>query len=89
MRETKKAGKRIPTEEEFNKLTKEDWNNIVYTGHRGTDGSFYNLGYNAFFWSSTESGSNAFGRSLRSSYSTVNRYAYAKANGFSLRCVRD
>jgi uncharacterized protein (TIGR02145 family) len=89
MRETKKAGKRIPTDEEFDKLTKEDWNNIVYTGYRHMNGSFYNLDSSAYFWSSTEIGSDAFYLNLYFSYSAVDRLARTKPLGFSIRCVRD
>ena len=57
-------------------------------GNRNTDGSFNNLGSNFNVWSSTPSGaSNAWNRNLNSSYSTVNRNANSRANGFSVCCL--
>jgi len=58
-------------------------------GVRRTDGSFKYLGTHASFWSSTMSGVNAWRRYLNISYSTVFRYAYGKAYGYSVRCLRD
>ncbi len=44
----------------------------------------------AFFWSSTESGSNAAqSRGLSYSHSAVGRYSSYKVDGFSVRCVKD
>ncbi len=42
MRETKKAGKRVPTDKEWKKLvkSKKDISNLVFAGDRGTDGTF-------------------------------------------------
>ena len=89
MREVDKAGKRLPTDEEFKKVAREDWSDVIYTGYRKTDGFFYDLGYRAGFWSSTENGSNIFYRYLDSSHSAVIRFACNKTNGFSIRCVQD
>ena len=59
-------------------------------GYRHTNGSFYNLGSYAYFWSSSaSSSSNAWKRTLYSSFSTVLRNNYNKASGFSVRCLRD
>ena len=59
-------------------------------GVRYTDGSFNYIGSTAYFWSSSaSSGSNAWTRHLNTSYSTVYRYSYNKAHGFSVRCLRD
>ena len=53
-------------------------------------GSFYGLGVNAYFWSSTEnSGSNAWNRNLNNGNATVNRNNNNKTNGFSCRCVEN
>jgi hypothetical protein len=41
------------------------------------------------FWSSTESGSNAWRRNLNYGNSTVNRNDNTKANGFSVRCLKN
>ena len=91
MRETKKAGKRMPTDEEYLELVKEkdDISNLVFAGCRLTDGSFLNRGPHSDLWSSTPSGGNAWNRSLYSGYTTVNRFTGAKAFGFSVRCLID
>ncbi|MFH1759210.1 MAG: FISUMP domain-containing protein, partial [Patescibacteria group bacterium] len=91
MRETKKAGKRMPTDEEFTELlkTKSDMPNIVLAGHRSTNGSFFNQGTCAYFWSSTESSTDAWFWLLSSSAATVSRSARSQASGFSIRCLKD
>lgn len=86
MRETKKAGKRMPIDKE---LGKDDFEDIIYAGLRSTDGSFNLHGTNAFFWSSSELGASAWLRFLHSSNSTVLRSALDKALGFSVRCLQD
>lgn len=90
MRETKKAGKRIPTDKEFSFLlkTKEDMKNLIFAGYRGTNGSFGRTA-NAYFWSSSQRGANAWLRHLNSSYATVLRYTNSKAYGFSVRCFKN
>ena len=90
-RETEKAGKRMPTDEEFTELlqTKDDMPNVVYAGYRSTDGSFYNQGTNANLWSASESSAtNGWNRTLSSGHATVLRNGNAKANGFSVRCFK-
>jgi uncharacterized protein (TIGR02145 family) len=93
MRETKKAGKRIPTDEEFEELNKEYFGEIIYTGYRYTNGSFDDsfddLGTDSYFWSSTESGSRAWYRFLYYSTYSVTRSKDDKALGFSVRCVQE
>jgi hypothetical protein len=89
IRETGKAGKRIPTDKEFNQFNKEDFGKIVYTGYRGTDNYFFNLSTVIFFWSSSVSGGAAWRRNLSSDRATVHRNASSKSNGFSVRCLRD
>ena len=89
MRETKKAGERMPTDEEFSEIlkTKEDMPNLVFPGYRNTAGAYYSRGTQALFWSSTQNDASAWSRSLNSSCSTVYRDAYSKAYGFSVRCI--
>ncbi len=59
-------------------------------GGRGYDGTFYGIGSNGGWWSSTEySTSYAWYRLLTYSSSNVNRYAVYKRYGFSVRCLRD
>jgi len=91
MRETKKLGKTIPTDEQLDNLLKDksDLENITFPGDRDTNGSFYALGSNLYLWSSAPSGSNAWSRLLYTSYSTVYRYALNKARGFSVRCLKN
>ena len=91
-RETKKAGKTVPTDEQFTELlkVKEDMPNLVFAGSRSTNGSFYHLSSNGFLWSSSESSvSLAWYRYLYSSITSVSRLAYNKSYGFSVRCVKD
>ncbi|SMN17537.1 major paralogous domain protein [uncultured Candidatus Thioglobus sp.] len=59
------------------------------TGFRYTDGSFYNRGDNTHLWSSTESGSHAYSRTLDTSVATVGHNTFTKAIGFSVRCLKD
>ena len=91
IRETKKAGKLIPTDDELSELlkTRKALKNIVYSGYRYTNGSFGSLGSGLYLWSSTPSGSSyAWSRALYTSYSTVYRYAVNRAYGFSVRCLK-
>ena len=52
-------------------------------------GSFNYLGSGGLFWSSLQSGSNAWDRYLNSGYATVNRDTDTKALGFSVRCLKN
>ncbi len=61
----------------------------LLAGDRYTYGNFYNRGSFAYFWSSSESGSNAWRRNLDSGGSTVFRNTGSKSYGFSLRCLKD
>lgn len=87
-RETEKAGKRVPTDQEFGELLKtwEDMHNLVFTGYRDPLGYFKNRSLEVVFWSSSESGSNAWTRLLVSSEARVNRNAESMEYGFSVRC---
>ncbi len=59
-------------------------------GFRHHSGNFGNMGYYAYFWSSTETSSSyAWYRNLGYSGSQVYRSNYYKQDGFSVRCVRD
>jgi uncharacterized protein (TIGR02145 family) len=59
-------------------------------GVRGANGSFLNVGCLGYFWSSTEySTGSALYRYLNYDYGSIPRYAYNKASGFSVRCLRD
>ena len=57
---------------------------------RYTDGSFYNLSYNGYWWSSTEyDGSDARLHYLYYNNAHVRRNDVDKRYGFSVRCLRD
>jgi hypothetical protein len=92
IREAKKAGKRIPTDEEWSELLKikSDMPNLVFAGLRDTDGSFAYRATYAYFWASSQfDGTTAWRHYLGSSYATVYRYPVSKQYGFSLRCLED
>ena len=64
--------------------------NAFPEGTRDNDGSFYNEGNFAFFWSSTENDPiNAWLRNLSYNNSDLYRYNGTKQLGFSVRFVRD
>ena len=58
-------------------------------GDRFTSGSFVNQSIDAYFWSSSESGGNAWFRDLIYYSPKVYRYDFSKSLGFSVRCVQD
>jgi len=94
MRETEKVGKRMPTDEEWHVLTDDEKNfdfNLkkVFSGCFFIGTFFYGLGTSIYFWSSSVSGANAWGRGLNSSYSTVYRGPLDQAHGFSVRCLKN
>lgn len=56
----------------------------------GVNGNFAGVGYNGFWWSSTDAGpSNASGVALVNAAEDLSVFDYLKKNGFSIRCVRD
>ena len=61
----------------------------VLTGYRDTNGSFHSQGTYADFWSSTESGGDAWMRYLSSGHATVYRTTATKGYGYSVRCLKD
>jgi len=89
IRETKKAKKRMPTDEEWNLFEKENIKNIKYVGFRYTDGTFRNSGSYTYLWSSLQSSSSAWDRNLGSSEARVGRNLNSKLNGFSVRCIQE
>jgi uncharacterized protein (TIGR02145 family) len=59
-------------------------------GYRNQSGGFHVVGYNGYWWGSTEySSSDTYCRSLYSIKAQVYRGNEAKAFGFSVRCLRD
>ena len=61
----------------------------LLTGLRLPDGSYYDRTGITNWWTSSASGANANNRHLRPSFGGVNRTNYEKANGFSVRCLKD
>jgi DNA-directed RNA polymerase subunit H (RpoH/RPB5) len=92
MRETEKAGKRMPTDDEFDDLLKEkdDIKNIKYCGFRFTDGSsFGNLNVRTSWWSSSQSSStHSWRRGLGRNFSDVYHLTANKLLGFPVRCIK-
>ncbi len=59
-------------------------------GYRFTDGGFYGVGYDGFWWSSTEYDSDySWYRSMNGGNDKVNRNGSDNENGFSVRCLKD
>ncbi len=59
-------------------------------GYRDYDGTYTNIGYFGYWWSSTENYSyTAWIRRLDYFGSDVSRNTNLKQHGFSVRCVRD
>lgn len=56
-------------------------------GGSSNGSSFYNVGVYGLWWSATESGGNAWGRTLYSSEARVYRTTDYKTYGFSVRCT--
>ena len=62
---------------------------ISLAGFRDTGGGFINVGSYVYSWSSTESSTSAWYRSLVTIYATMLRYTNSKGYGFSIRCLGD
>lgn len=59
-------------------------------GWRGYDGSFHDITYTGYWWSSTQNGSSAWERELYQGNATVSRNgSNSKFVGFSVRCKKD
>lgn len=59
-------------------------------GNRYFDGTFYGIGGDGYWWSSTEGSTyDAWTRGLYDSSSSVYRLNFSKERGFSCRCLRD
>jgi uncharacterized protein (TIGR02145 family) len=64
--------------------------NLLPGGYRNGNGNYYGMGYNGYFWSSTEGNDYlAWYRLLDYVNSEVSRYLNNKRGGFSVRCIRD
>jgi len=63
--------------------------NIPLAGSRYYTGEYFgNISAAAFYWSSSESGVNAFDRLINPTYTTLNRNSMDKNYGFSVRCLK-
>ncbi len=71
--------------------TNSSWFTALAGGGWDNYGGFYNLGYYAGFWSSSQGNvSSAWGRYLNHDYEGVHRYGnYNKTSGFSCMCLQD
>jgi len=59
-------------------------------GNRNFDGTYYNLGYYGYWWTSTEySSTNAYNRYMFYNNSSIIGFSHLKKYGFSVRCVKD
>jgi len=59
-------------------------------GTRNYNGTFYTIGYDGYWWSSSETNTDdAWSRLLSYNLGNVNRNASPKESGFSVRCLRD
>jgi uncharacterized protein (TIGR02145 family) len=59
-------------------------------GYRFIDGSFDDVGNRSYWWSANErSSDNAYGRYIYYSYDSSYRNNRDKANGYSVRCIKD
>ena len=91
LRETKKAGKRVPTYEEFREIVKNgtDIPNLTLTGFISNDDfSFYYLGGYAYFWSYSSRNTSYPGVFLNSS-NVLHFSSWENNYGFSVRCLKD
>jgi hypothetical protein len=92
------SGYRLPTEAEWNE-ERLSWssNNAVgafasplklpVAGYRLSSGSLYDVGSIGYYWSSTVSSANS--RYLIFDSSNALMYAVSRANGLSVRCLKD
>ncbi|MEI6455048.1 MAG: FISUMP domain-containing protein [bacterium] len=70
--------------------TNESGFTAVPAGGRGNDGTYGDIGYFGYWWSSSENGASAaWYRTLGCNYSGVGSHNLNKSSGFSGRCLRD
>ncbi|MFH1295878.1 MAG: fibrobacter succinogenes major paralogous domain-containing protein, partial [Bacteroidota bacterium] len=71
------------------KATNESGFTALPGGYRNAIGSFAQLSYNARFWSSSDTLTNGWYRDLSYKYADVERNPGNKADGYSIRCIKD
>ena len=65
------------------------WNGLP-GGYRGSDGFFFNIGYDGYWWSSSQANASwAWYRILLFNNDYVTRSDGREKNGYSVRCLRD
>ena len=70
--------------------TNESGFNGLPGGYRSNDGAFNHPGYDGYWWSASEDGTdNAYNRYLVRLNGYLARNYYSKGEGFSVRCLRD
>ena len=81
------AGWKIPTIEELEQI---DLSTSLPGGYRSIDGSYYNIGDDGNWWSSTENTTtNAWNRNLYDFNGNAYRSFYNKGFGLSVRCLKN
>jgi uncharacterized protein (TIGR02145 family) len=63
--------------------------NGLPAGYRNTSGAFNSMGYDAYFWSSSFSSSNALSRHLRYYDTSFSFNSHSPVHGFSVRCLKN
>lgn len=63
--------------------------NAIPSGYRNNKGVFGAKGLNAYWWSSSPSGENAYYCVLFSGDATANKYIGRSQSGFSIRCIQN
>jgi hypothetical protein len=87
MRETKKAGKEIPTREDFEKEFTDVIPNFTKAGYRvDSNATLFSQDSYGYYWSSSVYGAYAY--YLYFSSGGVNPAPSSRANGFSVRCLK-
>lgn len=58
-------------------------------GLRATDGTFHDLKYSGYWWSSTENNTEAWARQVPYYSGAIFIFSYSKIDGYSIRCIKD
>ena len=89
MAETAKVGKRMPTNDEWEKLIKAGrTHNMPLSGSRNWgSGTYSSQGSGGYYWSSSPNGANSYYASFYPGSGSI-ATNYYRAYGFSVRCVK-
>lgn len=82
------AGKHLKSQKKWDGDNSSGFSGLP-AGYRDYNGSFDNLGYYGYWWSSSPNGGNAICRSLYSGYSNVYRFNGGPQVGFPVRLIKD